>query len=94
MVRTIRESRNNCVGEMTLAFDYNNKSDMAIMDKINHLILEEQPLCENCVNYYREGYFCGYNAIVCKVHGGLDSYKNPHHDMDGSKCKDYKRTED
>lgn len=94
MVRTIEESWNNCVSEITLAFDCNNQSDRVIIDKIHHLILEEQPRCENCVNFYREGYFCGYNACMCKVYGCLEVYPNPHYDMDGSKCGDYKRKND
>lgn len=91
MVRTIMQSRKNNVGEITLRFDYTNENDNAIIDNINHLIRDEQPTCENCVNYYQEGYFCGYSAVMCKVHGGLDAWNHPHHDLDGSKCDDYKR---
>ena len=94
MVRTIRESWNGSKGRITLAFDYNNKSDRAIIDKIDYLMLEEQPRCENCVNFYREGSFCGYNACMCKIYGCLEVYSHPHYDMDGSKCGDYKRKGD
>lgn len=90
MVRTIKESWDR----ITLAFDDNNQSDMAILEKIKHLILKEQPRCDNCVNFYRDGYFCGYNACMCKVHGNLDWCMHPHHDMDGSKCEDYKQKDD
>ena len=94
MVRIIRDSQINDVGKITLAFNFSSESDMAIIRKIEHLIFEEQPRCENCINFYREGYFCGYNACMCKVHGCLEVYPNPHYDMDGSKCEDYKRKDD
>ena len=91
MVKIIMESRNNDVGEILLRFDYTNENDTAIVKMIHQLLFNEQPRCENCVNYYREGTFCGYNAVMCKVHGGLDAWDHPHHDLDGSKCEEYER---
>jgi hypothetical protein len=91
MVEVISSSRNHNIGKMTLQFNYTNENDHRIIDKIHHLLFDEQPHCENCVNYYREGYFCGYRAMMCKVHGGLDAWDHPHHDLDGSKCDDYER---
>ena len=78
------------IREMTIRYDKNNTNDKVVLNKIFEC-LREQPLCPNCVNYYVEGNFCGYNAHDCKIHGNLDWFDHPHHDGDGSKCPDYKR---
>lgn len=76
--------------QIVLEFEFKNAKDKELIEKISKLC-SEQDSCPNCVNYYRDGYFCGYQACCCKIHGVLDSFNNPHHDMDGSKCPDYKR---
>lgn len=75
--------------EITFEFEYNNKNDVALMKKIEQL-LSEQSRCTNCENFYEDGCFGGYMACSCKIYGMLESLDNPHHDMDGSKCKDYR----
>lgn len=75
--------------ETHIRYDKNNLNDQIIMAKLNDLVHNEQPLCDNCVNYYLEGYFCGYRAHCCKIHGCLEGYDHPHRDGDGSKCPDY-----
>lgn len=80
--------------EIHIRYDPTIANDKLIMKKLDELLLNEQPLCSNCVNYYREGTFCGYNARNCQIHGNLDAWDHPHHNADGSKCPDYvKRTE-
>ena len=95
MVRTILDTyvEDSTEREMHIRYDKNNPNDQIIIAKLNDLLRNEQPLCSNCVNYYREGYFCGYIAHCCKIHGCLEGYDHPHRDGDGSKCPDYaKRT--
>ena len=77
--------------EIHIRYDKNNSNDQIIMTILNDLLCNEQPLCSNCVNYYREGYFCGYRAVNCRIHGNLDGWDHPNHDGDGSKCPDYVR---
>jgi hypothetical protein len=76
--------------EITLEFEYNNENDVALMKKIEQL-LNEQPRCNNCINFYHGATFCGYSACECKIYGILEIPSNPHYDGDGSKCKDYSR---
>lgn len=89
----IDKSVANNLREVTFRYDPNNKNDMAILNKISEVILTEQPLCSNCGNFFYEGYFCGYNACSCKIHGNIEAVWNPHYDGDGSKCDDYYRRE-
>ena len=94
MVREIMDCpskrKNDTHREITFEFEYNNKNDVALMKKIEQL-LSEQPRCENCTKFYYEGCLGGYQACSCEIHGILESFDNPHRDMDGSKCKDYCR---
>ena len=83
----------NNLREVTFRYDPNNKNDMVILNKIREVILTEQPLCSNCGNNIYAGYFCGYNACMCKIHGNIEAVGNPHYDGDGSKCDDYYRRE-
>ena len=79
---------NNC-REVTFRYHPNDKNDIALLDKIMNILLTEQPLCTNCKNLIQEGYFCGYTAHRCKIHGNIEEADHPHYDGDGSKCKDY-----
>ena len=60
------------------------------MKKIEQLC-EEQPRCTDCMRFYYQGSFSGCMVNSCLIHGVLEDDNNPHHDMDGSKCKDYVR---
>lgn len=77
--------------ERTFRYDNDNPNDLMILKEIDKLIDKLQPTCFNCVNFFHEGYFGGYQACTCKIHGCLEHYFNPHYDCDGSKCDDYKR---
>lgn len=95
MVRITKESvnRNENRRVLTIVCESENKNDSAIIEKITNLIFNEQPRCENCIHFHREGYFCGYRACYCDIHGNIEAYDHPHHDLDGSKCSDYWRGE-
>lgn len=75
--------------EVTFRYDPNDKNDVALLDKIKDFLSTKQRLCTNCKNLVREGYFCGYNAHRCKIHGNIEAADHPHYDGDGNKCKDY-----
>lgn len=97
MVRMISDSPSERKREthrvVSFEFEYKNKDDVALIKKIEQ-ILGEQPRCDNCTKFYYEGCLGGYQACSCEIHGILESFDNPHRDMDGSKCKDYCRKED
>lgn len=76
--------------ERTFRYDTNNDNDIQILRYIDQL-LNTQKLCQNCVNYKEDGYFCGYNSHSCEIHGNIEAFNHPHHDGDGSKCDDYER---
>lgn len=76
-----------------LTLSYDVVTDKEIMKQI-HNILMSQPLCTNCINYQYIGNFCGYEAHDCKIHGDIEYFGHPHHDLDGSKCEDYERKAD
>ena len=73
---------------ITIKFDVN--TDKGIIEQIEKL-LNQQPKCENCINYQSDGYFCGYESHSCKLHGNIEFWNHPHHNGDGRKCEDYKR---
>lgn len=77
---------------LEIKYDSQNDNDNKILTAINKLINEMQPTCFNCINYYRDGVFCGYSASMCKIHGCIEALDNPHYDTDGSKCPDYHRS--
>lgn len=92
MIKEIRDTYTETdLREVTFRYDPNNDNDAALLREIHNLIFDKQPKCENCNNYYLDGYFCGYRASRCKVHGNIEAFNNPHFDMDGSKCVDYER---
>ena len=76
--------------EITFSYDSNNVDDRKLLADIINL-LGTQKRCNNCVNYRVEGYFCGYNASSCVIHGNIEAFNHPHRDGDGSKCDDYER---
>lgn len=78
-----------CDGEAKLKWDKDNEQDLALLKKIERIMFNEQKRCEKCIYFSRGGYFCGYNSVDCELHGNLDYFKHPHHDLDGSKCLDY-----
>lgn len=76
--------------ERTFRYDIDNPKDKEIIEQIDAL-LNTQPTCFNCENFYHEGCFGGYQAASCKLHGCIEAVNHPHHDADGSKCDDYRR---
>lgn len=90
MVKFTREVCNDGKAEITFAYDSNNQEDLEIIKKIDE-ICNAQKRCDNCSNFYYEGSFGGYQVCTCKIHGCLEPWNHPHHDMDGSKCGDYNR---
>lgn len=89
MVQIIEESHNNKKVIIKIKYDDNNSQDKVIISQIEDL-LKLQPNCQKCVHFYKEGSFGGYMASACKIHGNLEYVGHPFHDMDASKCKDYK----
>lgn len=89
MVKWIRESDNCGKSEITFAYDSSNQEDVEIIKKFDELC-STQKRCDNCTNFYYDG-FMEYQSCNCKIHGYLEEWNHPHHDMDGSKCEDYKR---
>lgn len=91
MVRMVSDGPSKRKGqrEVTFAYEYNNGNDVALVEKIVQLCLEEQQRCENCIHFYYNGCPGGYMACACKIHGNLEYVEHPHYDMDGSKCEDY-----
>lgn len=92
MVQVISESCKNGKVEITFTYDKNNQDDVVLVEEFERLC-KTQKKCTNCTNFYYEGYFGGYKACSCKLHGCLEVHNHPHHDMDGSKCGNYKRKE-
>ena len=90
MVRNIYESFGN-EAKITLKYDSNNPHDKRMIKIIKYLVSQTQDTCFNCDNYETVGCLGGYQAASCKIHGILECLDNPHHDCDGTKCKDYKR---
>lgn len=45
--------------------------------------------CSNCVHYYREGSFCGYNANICELGHDLEYGKSDYHIYFGKNCTDF-----
>lgn len=68
-------------------------NDEKILKLIYEILDREQDKCSNCVHYQSEGYFCGYSANYCDIHGNIEAVDHPHFDGDGSKCEDYQRKE-
>ena len=93
MVKVILDTyiKNSTEREIRIRYDKAIQNDQIIMTILNDLLCNEQPLCSNCVNYRKEGYFCGYCASSCKIHGNIEAWDHPRHDGDGSKCPDYIR---
>lgn len=81
----------NDLREVTFRYDPNNDNDAALLREIRNLISDKQPTCANCNHRYLTGDVCGYRAYICRKHGNIEAFNNPHHDMDGSKCADYER---
>lgn len=73
-----------------ITIEFDTTTDQDIISQIEN-VLNQQPKCENCINYQSDGYFCGYKSHSCKLHGNIEFCSHPHHDGDGSKCKDYRR---
>lgn len=75
------------IQKVTFKYDTRNKVDDALMKRIYKLI-ESQPSCNNCNNYYLGGTFCGWKDHNCKIYGCLDSLGNQ---RDASTCEHYDR---
>lgn len=91
MIKMTRDVPNTNGREITFSYDPNNDNDKELLRLIHQTISDNQPECFNCENYYLDGYFCGYRASMCRIHGCLEVVGNPHYDGDGSKCEDYQR---
>lgn len=89
MIRMIRDTYTDVVDTREVTFSYNYKTDDELLKKVMKFIEDNQPTCETCQNYRREGSFGGYCASYCCIHGNLEYFEHPHHDLDGSKCDDY-----
>lgn len=93
MVKEVSDAYNKFSGKRELLISYeDDKKDKEILNKL-FAILNDQDMCFNCTNYYTCGGLDNYVASYCRVHGCLEDFNCPHHDADGSKCKDYKRVE-
>ncbi len=92
MVEIIKQTINtkNSYGQLIIEYDPNTDNDLEIIKDIDN-ILSKQPSCDNCLYYKSDGYFCGYESHSCRLYGNIEALDNPHHDGDGSKCKDYLR---
>ena len=77
-------------GLLTVEYNPNLAADIEIINSIEN-ILKQQPSCSNCTNYQSDGCFYGYESYSCKIHGNIEAWCHPHHDMDGSKCREYNR---
>lgn len=73
-----------------ITIEYNMKTDGKYIDELEK-ILDSYPTCERCINFYIDGEYSSFRAICCKLHGCLDEIDNPHFDLDGLKCDDFKR---
>ena len=94
MVRIISDSPyKNGQREISFVYDYRNNNDIELINKFYELCQIEQLRCDNCIQFYREKCLGNYQACSCKIYGILESFNNPHHDMDGSKCAYYERKE-
>lgn len=95
MIEVVRDTyiEGSSLREITFRYDRDNEDDMQILHSIM-VLLNTQKLCSNCINYRVDGYFCGYNAHRCEIHGNIEAYNHPHYDGDGSKCVDYRRVSD
>ena len=83
------KSRDGC---RYITFEYRtNKEDVGIINQINNLLSNLQDRCDNCCHYKSEGCLGNYEACSCDIYGILENVGNPHYDMDGSRCQDYKR---
>ena len=92
MVREIVDASANA-GKRRVTFEYelNNPSDRAILNQISE-ICSNQPQCYNCTNMEQMECIGLYFAMHCSIHGNIEAANHPRHDMDGSKCPDYKRS--
>lgn len=93
MVKMISDAPyKNGIRVVGFAYDSENKDDVALINRMLKLC-SEQPRCENCIHFYKEGCFGNYMACCCKFYDILESLDNPHHDMDGRKCAYYEAKE-
>lgn len=92
MVQIVKESHENGKATIEIKYDGYNLQDKVIINQIENL-LKLQPNCKKCINYSLEGGFGGYMGSTCSIHGNLEFVGNPFHDMDASKCEDYKTVE-
>ena len=91
MVRIIceaYEANNSCT--LTIKGENYQELKNAINKIHDYISTNISPTCEKtCANYYLEGCLGGYRCASCKIHGNLEFYGNPHHDMDTTKCSEY-----
>lgn len=92
MVEVIEQTidKKNSYGQLIIEYNPNTNSDLEIVRDIESA-LRKQPRCDNCLYYRSDGYFCGYESHSCRLYGDIEALANPHHDFDGSKCKDFLR---
>ena len=79
---------------VTYEYCTDDKRDLELIEKIRLLLETEQKFCNTCSHFKRDGYFCGYNATYCDVHGNIESVNNPYFCCDGRECKEYSKKTD
>jgi hypothetical protein len=78
---------------ITYEYRIDDERDLELIEKINLLLKTEQKFCSTCSHFKKDGYFCGYNATYCDIHGNIESVNNPYYYCDGRKCKEYSKKE-
>ena len=43
----------------------------------------------DCIHCKDDGYFCGYRSISCEIHGNIEAFDNPYHNIKANECKDF-----
>ena len=75
-----------------ITIEYDLTKDGYYINKLEQL-LNSYPRCDNCENFYIDGEYSSFRACCCKIHGCLEYIYNPHFNLDGAECPDYKRDE-
>lgn len=66
---------------------------MKIMEIPGMLMKRPKIVCENCEHYESGGSWGNYTTPICDIYGLLEDLDNPHHDLNGLKCEEFKMTQ-